>query len=54
MGKNPNTFQKRQRKFEKKQKAEEKRKRRQAQKNAIPTSPVASPSRDDQNSESVA
>jgi hypothetical protein len=37
MGKNPNTFQKRQREFEKKQKAEEKRKRRQAQKNAGPS-----------------
>jgi hypothetical protein len=34
MGKNPNTFQKRQREMEKKQKAEEKRKRRQAQKTA--------------------
>jgi len=32
MGKNPNTFQKRQREFEKKRKAEDKRKRRQAQK----------------------
>jgi hypothetical protein len=34
MGKNPNTFQKRQREFDKKRKAEDKRKRRQAQKNA--------------------
>jgi hypothetical protein len=34
MGKNPNTFQKRQREMEKKQKAEDKRKRRLAQKNA--------------------
>jgi hypothetical protein len=37
MGKNPNTFQKRQREFEKKRKAEDKRKRRQAQKDAPPT-----------------
>jgi hypothetical protein len=36
MGKNPNTFQKRQREFEKKRKAEDKRKRRIAQKNAPP------------------
>ena len=36
MGKNPNTFQKRQREFEKKRKAEDKRKRRQAQKDAPP------------------
>jgi hypothetical protein len=36
MGKNPNTFQKRQREFDKKRKAEDKRKRRQAQKNAPP------------------
>lgn len=34
MGKNPNTFQKRQREMEKKRKAEDKRKRRQAVKNA--------------------
>jgi hypothetical protein len=34
MGKNPNTFQKRQREFDKKRKAEDKRKRRQALKNA--------------------
>ena len=34
MGKNPNTFQKRQREFEKKRKAEDKRKRKQALKNA--------------------
>ncbi len=32
MGKNPNTFQKRQREFDKKRKAEDKRKRREAQK----------------------
>jgi hypothetical protein len=37
MGKNPNTFQKRQREFNKKQKAEDKRKRRLAQKNAALT-----------------
>ena len=36
MGKNPNTFQKRQREFEKKRKAEDKRKRRVDQKNAPP------------------
>jgi hypothetical protein len=36
MGKNPNTFQKRQREFDKKRKAEDKRKRRQAQKDAPP------------------
>jgi hypothetical protein len=36
MGKNPNTFQKRQREFEKKRKAEDKRKKRIAQKNAPP------------------
>ena len=34
MGKNPNSFQKRQREMDKKRKAEDKRKRRQAQKNA--------------------
>jgi hypothetical protein len=34
MGKNPNTFQKRQREMDKKRKAEDKRKRRQAQKNS--------------------
>jgi hypothetical protein len=34
MGKNPNTFQKRQREFEKKRKAEDKRKRKLALKNA--------------------
>jgi hypothetical protein len=39
MGKNPNTFQKRQREFEKKRKAEDKRKRRQEQKNA-PANPT--------------
>jgi hypothetical protein len=54
MGKNPNTFQKRQREFEKKQKAEEKRKRRQAQKNASANDPVVAPRRDDQSSESIA
>jgi hypothetical protein len=32
MGRNPNSFQKRQREFDKKRKAEDKRKRRQAQK----------------------
>jgi hypothetical protein len=42
MGKNPNTFQKRQREFEKKRKAEDKRKRRLAQKNA-PASPISEP-----------
>jgi hypothetical protein len=36
MGKNPNSFQKRQREMDKKRKAEDKRKRRQAQKNALP------------------
>lgn len=45
MGKNPNTFQKRQREFEKKRKAEDKRKRRQAQKSAI-ANPVARPPRE--------
>jgi hypothetical protein len=34
MGKNPNSFQKRQREFDKKRKAEDKRKRRAALKNA--------------------
>jgi hypothetical protein len=34
MGKNPNSFQKRQRELDKKRKAEDKRKRRQAQKHA--------------------
>jgi hypothetical protein len=34
MGKNPNTFQKRQREMEKKRKAEDKRKRKQAAKNS--------------------
>jgi hypothetical protein len=42
MGKNPNTFQKRQREFEKKRKAEDKRKRRLAQKNA-PVNPIPEP-----------
>ena len=46
MGKNPNTFQKRQREFEKKRKAEDKRKRKQALKSAAanrsqPASPVS-------------
>jgi hypothetical protein len=36
MGKNPNTFQKRQREFDKMRKAEDKRKRRAARKNALP------------------
>lgn len=39
MGKNPNTFQKRQREMEKKRKAEDKRKRKQALKNA-PANPI--------------
>lgn len=38
MGKNPNTFQKRQREFDKKRKAEDKRKRREAQKHAAKSS----------------
>jgi len=46
MGKNPNTFQKRQREFEKKRKAEDKRKRRAAQKNAPPV-PAAPMNRED-------
>ena len=46
MGKNPNTFQKRQREFEKKQKAEEKRKRREELKNA-PPAPGTPAERDD-------
>jgi hypothetical protein len=41
MGKNPNTFQKRQREMEKKRKAEDKRKRRQEQKNAVVTRDTA-------------
>ncbi len=48
MGKNPNTFQKRQREMEKKRKAEDKRKRRQAQKNepkSFPEAPVDSDQR---------
>jgi hypothetical protein len=36
MGKNPNSFQKRQREMDKKRKAEDKRKKRLAQKNAPP------------------
>ncbi len=43
MGKNPNTFQKRQREFEKKRKAEDKRKRRQAQKSAAANGGETSP-----------
>lgn len=42
MGKNPNTFQKRQREFDKKRKAEDKRKRRQAQKSAAANGSEAS------------
>ena len=37
MGKNPNTFQKRQREMEKKRKQEDKRKKRIAQKNDVGT-----------------
>jgi hypothetical protein len=42
VGKNPNTFQKRQREFDKKRKAEDKRKRRAALKNApsVPKTPL--------------
>jgi hypothetical protein len=55
MGKNPNTFQKRQREFEKKRKAEDKRKRRQAQKNAGPSdAPVMAPAHDDKSPDSDA
>ena len=46
MGKNPNTFQKRQREFDKKRKAEDKRKRRAALKNA-PPAPAAPMNRDE-------
>jgi hypothetical protein len=41
MGKNPNTFQKRQREMDKKRKAEDKRKRRQSGKNAATTRPAS-------------
>jgi hypothetical protein len=40
MGKNPNTFQKRQREMEKKRKAEDKRKRKQAQKTTAASRPI--------------
>jgi hypothetical protein len=53
MGKNPNTFQKRQREFDKKQKAEEKRKRRQAQKNASASDTVVAPLRSDKSPDSA-
>ena len=53
MGKNPNTFQKRQREFDKKRKAEDKRKRRQAQKDA-PVSQIPEPTPDnEEKSESI-
>jgi hypothetical protein len=47
VGKNPNTFQKRQREFEKKRKAEDKRKRRAAQKNAPAIPEPADPPNED-------
>jgi hypothetical protein len=46
MGKNPNTFQKRQREMEKKRKAEDKRKRKQALKNAANAAPHVPPTVD--------
>ena len=57
MGKNPNTFQKRQREFDKKRKAEDKRKRRQAQKNApvsqTPTTTAGADETDDKSDSEV-
>jgi hypothetical protein len=50
VGKNPNTFQKRQREFDKKRKAEEKRKRREELKNAPPTPGTPSEREDDDKS----
>lgn len=48
MGKNPNTFQKRQREMEKKRKAEDKRKRKQATKDAaVRQIPASTPTEDD-------
>ena len=51
MGKNPNTFQKRQREMEKKRKAEDKRKRRQAAKDAAQVRNTPSEAVTDENSE---
>jgi hypothetical protein len=51
MGKNPNTFQKRQREFEKKRKAEDKRKRKQALKNAAANRTGPAPPTDNPDSE---
>ena len=51
MGKNPNTFQKRQREFEKKRKAEDKRKRRQAMKDAPPVQTPATIAETDETDE---
>jgi hypothetical protein len=54
MGKNPNTFQKRQREFDKKRKAEDKRKRRQAQKDAPPVQHIPQPEpEDDEKTDSI-
>jgi len=52
MGKNPNTFQKRQREFEKKRKAEDKRKRKQASKDAAASRPGPTQQTDSPDSES--
>jgi hypothetical protein len=53
MGKNPNTFQKRQREMDKKRKAEDKRKRRQAQKDAPPIRDTTAPPEAVQQSDSM-
>jgi len=53
MGKNPNTFQKRQREFEKKRKAEDKRKRRQAQKDAPVSQTPESAPEEEEKSDSI-
>ena len=53
MGKNPNTFQKRQREFEKKRKAEDKRKRRQAQKDAPVIQAPEPAAEEDEKSDSI-
>jgi len=53
MGKNSNTFQKRQREMDKKRKAEDKRKRRQAQKDAPPIRDAAAPPEAVQQSDSM-
>jgi hypothetical protein len=53
MGKNPNSFQKRQREMDKKRKAEDKRKRRAALKNAPADHDLTTTPRDDNKPASI-